>query len=180
MVWALVCSLFRLSSYLYAEIYPAYWKGNSQSQSQGTLAGMSQSRTSNLLDLRTQTRQGTGIHDDSDSDTENLVSRKGKIVKPTRGQAATSQTRARSRPLFLDSDDNELFSLDNDDGILGPEHNEDATTLQSSALKTQELSRRSNPVATKRGTKKAPVIVDDDSDDGTTFKGFRGRKRGTR
>lgn len=105
----------------------------------------------------------------------------------------TTRVDEKARPLFLDSDEdneNEFRALDNgtnDEEVLDKdagEFNNGAMTLQSSTLKTQEPSARqtrsSKPAATKKGTKVAPVIVDDDSDDGATFKGFRGKKRGTR
>jgi len=141
--------------------------------------------------LRTQTtRQGKGpalSSDVSDEDPEDQMPRKGKVAlsqaaKATQDPPGMSQVtppHVEPQPMFLDSDehDNESHSPNND--ILGTEYNEDAT-LQSSALKSQEPSARSKPVSTRRVRKKAPVIVDDDSDDGATFKGFQSRKRGTR
>jgi len=101
---------------------------------------------------------------------------------PTDDQRVT-QNREKAQPLFLgsDKDDNsELYDDDFVDDDLGG-FNDDAMAHQSSTLRTQESSvrqtRSSKPTAAKRGTKKTPVIVDDDSDDGATFKGFRGKRR---
>lgn len=105
--------------------------------------------------------------------------RKGKaaLARATQNPAGTSRvphTEAKSQPLFLDSDDH-------GDASRSPKHDEadndeDAKTLQSSGPKTQKPSARLlKPASTKRA-KRAPVIVDDDSDDGATFKGFRGKK----
>jgi hypothetical protein len=132
---------------------------------------------------------------DSDEDAEGTAYKSKALplqaAKATQNPAGPSQSREKAQPLFFDSDEDdksEFHALNNDEDdeeILDEELNDDAMTLQSSTLKqTREPSARqtrsSKPTTTKRGTKKAPVIVDDDSDDGATFKGFRGKKKGTR
>jgi len=163
---------------------------------------MSQQQAPKQQAVNTQkSRQGRvrGFVVDSDEDAEDPASRKSKAApshaaKANQNRSGSSripQTLEKAQPLFLDSDDDvkdkfPTSNNDDDDSILNEdrEFNDDAMTLQSSTLKTQEPSARqtrsSKPTAARRGTKKAPVIVDDDSDDGATFKGFRGKKRGTR
>ena len=164
---------------------------------------MSQQQAPKQQAVNTQkNRQGRvrGFVVDSDEDAEDPASRKSKAApshaaKANQNRSGSSripQTLEKAQPLFLDSDDDvkdkfPTSNNDDDDSILNEdrgEFNDDAMTLQSSTLKTQEPSARqtrsSKPTAARRGTKKAPVIVDDDSDDGATFKGFRGKKRGIR
>jgi hypothetical protein len=128
---------------------------------------------------------------DSD-EAEDPAPRKSSAV-PSAKAAQNQVTHARDKapPLFFDSDEddkNEFSAPNNEEDLISEENvgefNDDAMTLQSSTLKIQEPSTRqtksSKPTTAKKRTKKTPVIVDDDSDDGATFKGFRGKKRGTR
>ena len=121
------------------------------------------------------------------------LTRVAKGAQNRQGSSRPTQTLEKAQPLFIDSDENDkdefrLLNYDDDhDEIIDDDDrdlNDDAMTLQSNMLKTQKPSARqtrsSKPAATKKGTKKTPVIVDDDSDDGATFKGFRGKKRGAR
>lgn len=88
------------------------------------------------------------------------------------------QPRGKSRPLFLDSDEDEKDELgspiDDEVVIVDDEHDEDAMTLQSESTARQT---RPKPAPVKKTARKTPVILDDDSDDGATFKGFRGKSR---
>lgn len=180
----LVCYL----CFRYVNCYPVYWKGNSQSQSQGSipLTGLSQSQ-SRLPYVHSQTtRQGKGRSCNvagSDEDAGDPVPSNSKVaLKQTTTNSAgifrASHTSAKTQPLFFDSDEQDDESRSLNDGRA--DNDEDAATLQSSDPKSQEPSAPPlRPTLTRR-TKKAPVIVDDDSDDGATFKGFRGKKRGFR
>jgi hypothetical protein len=131
---------------------------------------------------------------DSDEDAVSPTPRKNndtvpsQAAKPADDQRVT-QTYDKAQPLFLDSDknDNSEPHTPNNDDFVDEDlegFDDDAMAYQSSTLRTQEPSARqtrsSKPTATKRGTKKTPVIVDDDSDDGATFKGFRGKRKGAR
>jgi len=165
---------------------------------------MSQARIPKQLEVKNiqATRRGRDrgfVVVDSDDDVKDALPRKSKAVQSQAAKAVqnragpsqVTQTREKAQPLFLDSEhDRDEFCPSNhdddeDDEIVDDrgEFNDDAMTLQSSTLKTQEPSapqtRSSKQMATKRG-KKTPVIVDDESDDGATFKGFRGKKRGAR
>jgi hypothetical protein len=66
--------------------------------------------------------------------------------------------------------DDELDELDGDSRVTI-----DSSTLRSSRS-APKPSRGRSQVPTQAGKRKAPVIVDDDSDEGT-FKGFGARKR---
>jgi len=157
---------------------------------------MSQPRNQKQSSNHTQTsRPGRGrafIVMDSDEDAEcptphtsNAVS--SQVAKPAE-HPVVAQRRGRVQPLFLDSDeddDSEPQPPNDDNAFVDDdleEFNDLAMTAESSTLKTQEASARQTrslrPI--KRGTKKVPVIIDDESDDGATFKGFRGKKRGAR
>jgi hypothetical protein len=155
---------------------------------------MSQPRTQKQPEIRIQTkRPGRGrgfVVVDSEEDVEDPAPHKSNPVPATKVvQNQVLQVDEKAQPLFLDSDEDvdiEFRALINgsNEEVLDKDTGEGAMTLQSSTLKTQEPSARqtrsSKPTAAKKGAKMAPVIVDDDSDDGATFKGFRGRKRGTR
>ena len=154
----------------------AYWKGNSQSQPQSE--GSSQRIATQV---KQSVRRGRGFTVASSDEDQSLPSPKNPVLaKSTQNRSQTgrrTQSRAKSRPLFLDSDD------DKDDEIVLPidqpqpideGHDDDAVTVQS------ESTARSKPTTSNRASKKVPIIVDDDSDDGATFKGFRGKSRGTR
>jgi hypothetical protein len=172
---------------------PAYWKGNSQSQSQGFNAEMSQQRTARQRRVNTRPSGSRAFVVDSNSEGEDVSPRKSDAVPSQATRVApsdedssrVSQSHQAAQPLFLDSDEDIKTEFPADSDFLDEgvgELNDDAQTLQSSTLKTQEPSARqtrsSKGTATKRGSKKMPVIVDDESDDGATFKGFRGKRRG--
>lgn len=157
--------------------HTAYWKGNSQSQlqSEGSVQRIA-------TQVKQPARRGRGFTVASSDEESNLPAQKNLVpAKSTQSESQTkrrTQSRAKSRPLFLDSDD------DNDDEVISPSdqpppidegHDDDAVTLQS------ESTARSKPATSKRASKKKTlIIVDDDSDDGATFKGFRGKSRGAR
>jgi len=83
---------------------------------------------------------------------------------------------SKSQPLFLaESQNSQMVDMD---GLMPEASQEDETppTLKSVEEATPDLTPPSKPASRKRKAK-AAVIVDDDSDDGATFKGFRGRKK---
>lgn len=98
------------------------------------------------------------IINDSDEESDGIPVPKG------RARAKTNNT---AHPLFLDSD-HEKAEPDDSDGY--------ASTLKSTA----QSQKREVPKPPPRAkTKRAPAaVVDDDSDDGAVFKGFKGKKKG--
>ncbi|TDL23405.1 hypothetical protein BD410DRAFT_787229 [Rickenella mellea] len=177
-----------------------YWKGNSQnpsqpqSQSQGgdlssyLQPSQAQNRvrptrtkppSSSQPQTATQRAKGRALRvmdsDESEDEDAAPVRGKGKAspkASQSKGKNAKKTTMDKDQPLFLDDDD------DDDDGdatrdveggqvAVGRESGEyDASTLKSSGEVKSQGGRR----AVK---KKAPVVVDDDSDTGMTFKGRR-------
>jgi hypothetical protein len=109
---------------------------------------------------------------DSDEEEKSVVSQKSKrgssrmgSVKPTR---TTARKSAESTPLFIEDDEDEsqvkIEDSSNSDSD-GP-----TQTLKSTAPSTKRSTRQT-------GGRKAAITSDDDSDDGFTFKGFRGKAR---
>lgn len=86
-----------------------------------------------------------------------------------------------SQPLFFNSDDDVAsYSPKGDDEDLeGGVLSETGMTLQSSAFTSQASPVMLRGVSERR-TRKVPAVADDDSDDGATFQGFRGSRRGVR
>ncbi|KAJ6621877.1 hypothetical protein B0H10DRAFT_1874467 [Mycena sp. CBHHK59/15] len=164
-----------------------YWKGAESprndddfgfTQKRQKQAEKTESKTS-----RAKSKNQTIILDDSEEDVVKVAPKgKSKSSKPpsktevpkkrtTRGASKVPDTPV---ALFFD-DDEEIIQGDGlDYGATLDEHDFGAgQTLQSSA-ETAAPARRSSRMPTKR--KAAPIIVDEDSDDGAVFKGF-GKKR---
>lgn len=99
------------------------------------------------------------IIDDSDEESDGIPVPEGR---------ARAKTKNAAHPLFLDSD-NDKAEPDGSDGY--------ASTLKSTGGRSQkrEVPKPLPKTKTKRA---AAAVVDDDSDDGAVFKGFKGKKKG--
>ncbi|TBU28793.1 hypothetical protein BD311DRAFT_865160 [Dichomitus squalens] len=129
---------------------------------------------------------------------------KSQAVKPPSAQKSTATRATRGKagsqrqPLFIDSDDDvdddgegaagpvdyeqdDDFRMDSDPdvGLYGEEEDDDpAATLKSTARSTRSGTQPSSKAKPATARKKAPaIVVDDDSDDGATFKAFGARSR---
>jgi hypothetical protein len=117
----------------------------------------------------TQTRSQKGkartfLVDDSDEgDVQEVMPRKDKAELPK----APPET---SKPLFLNEATDALEGVDFGDNI----HEDGVQKLELNKNPTSRPSTRARTGAKKKVS--AVVIVDDDSDDGATFKGFTGKK----
>jgi len=113
----------------------------------------------------------------NDSDEEE-VPLKGKFKASSRASSAVPLKRASTRskapfksaPLFLESDEDERQVADDDNEAV-PEDSDEEQTLRSTRTKGTQRTARA-PVK-----KPAPILVDDDSDDGAVFKGFKGKQK---
>lgn len=156
-----------------AEFVPAYWKGNPEHRSQ-------EEADDQYFPSKSQTQSKSKAillpsEDSDDEGDEFPVRQTGKrgtqSQKPTRARGKTPRAKkeeTKPQPLFL-SDDEEM-AVDEDDEI--DELDEDTPTLRSSrSSKTQ----KSQPA---RKAAPAAIVIDDDSDDGTAFKGFGARAKG--
>jgi hypothetical protein len=168
----------------------AYWKTrNSQPQTQSQLQN-----DTFIAPLKaqppTQVLEGKGRTLVAESDEEvvqQVVPRKGsraeslQPVKTRHNTTRSSRGKEKSQPLFLGSDGDEgQIPPSSNNGLAHPAvlENDETSTLQSStSLETQIAPRKSTRKPASKA-KKAPAItvVDDDSDDGATFKGFRGKR----
>lgn len=120
-------------------------------------------------------------------------------TKPVAGSSKTTRTRSSTRtkksiPLFIDSGDDEeeegenfareleAVSEEDEDEV----ENEIGGTLRTDGMRTQGETQsktrgRSGAGGVKRtGSRKIAVVMDDDSDDGVTFKGFAKKTRAKR
>ncbi|KAK7469293.1 hypothetical protein VKT23_003777 [Stygiomarasmius scandens] len=86
-------------------------------------------------------------------------------AKPTRAPAKKSAKSAKSMSLFLEDDEDESQLKNDSDSDDGP-----SQTLKSTAAS-------SKPATRKGASRKAAIVVEDDSDDDFTFKGFKGKSR---
>jgi len=110
-------------------------------------------------------------------------SRAGSAIPPKRA-SSRSKRPAKSKALFLDSDDDvKDVVVEEESHVMDltlQEEDEDQTLRSSAGSKPPARSAAPSRKATRqpaRGKKAMPVIVDDDSDDGAVFKGFRGNKK---
>ncbi|KAF8639022.1 hypothetical protein AX17_001774 [Amanita inopinata Kibby_2008] len=142
-----------------------YWKGG-HSQSQGHHTTTSQPRADTQPRPSRKGRTRAVVADNFDDELEEKPART-KLTKSNEGK--TNRGRKTTRPLFMDSDDDQLG-----DDLNG--NDDDLSTLQSSGGGSQQREAAKPPPRTR--SKKPPVtIVDDDSDDGALFKGFKGKKK---
>ncbi|KAG6917214.1 hypothetical protein DXG01_003419 [Tephrocybe rancida] len=166
---------------------PMYWpEGKSQGQSREDF-GPSQVKAGGKGEGRAQTQTGKSqaplVIDDSDEEIAPIRKAKSKASSRANSTAQTKRTATRSKPpaksqqLFLDDDDDD----DDDDVIQSftsadnevPEDSDEEQTLRS----TRTSMRNTQKPPTRAARKPAPILVDDDSDDGAVFKGFKGKTR---
>ncbi|KAI0925246.1 hypothetical protein AcV7_005531 [Taiwanofungus camphoratus] len=177
-----------------------YWKDSPQmqpsSQPQSHLPG-TRHDPSQTAPSRSQTqRKGRSRTVVVDSEEDNSDFPESAEVKTVQSRASTQTVRARtertrlrekSQPLFMDSEEDEQKDSGKqmlpDDDMLNANIDEDFDddfTLRSSRPKTHSsATRQSSRIATSR---KLPLgaIIDDDSDDEATFKGFGAKRKGKR
>lgn len=109
-------------------------------------------------------------------------SRAGSALPPKRASSRSKEP-AKAKALFLDSDDDIKEVVEEESHVMDltlQEDDEDQTLRSSAGTKSSARSAPPSRKATRqlaRGRKAMPVIVDDDSDDGVVFKGFRGNKK---
>jgi hypothetical protein len=159
----------------------AYWKtGNSHHQSQGEIAPTrKQSEAEAPRQIPPKGRKQLPTTNDTDEGEDvtlpkgrSRVSRAGSVTaalakRPTRSMKSSGAT----NPLFLDSEDEEAIQEEVEAQLATSD--DDTQTLMSSAGTTT----RSKAARAKAPLKKpAPILADDDSDDGV-FKGFRSMKQ---
>jgi hypothetical protein len=103
-------------------------------------------------------------------------SRAGSALPPKRASSRTAKPLAKSQPLFLDSDDEDAIPEDEDKAAAS---DDDELTLRSSAGTNTRSKATQRTTQAPANIKPAPILADDDSDDGV-FKGFKGKTRRTR
>jgi len=156
-----------------------YWKENSQNRSQPTDRTFGEYPT---FPVKSQTQ---GKHkalavpaEDSEEDEDDLAIRSTR--KPTPGPQIGTQTKGRTarakegnpfQPLFLGSGD-EKMAVDDDAEI--DELDEGTPTLQSTYSSKIKKSQNAN----QRKNVPTAVMINDDSDDEATFKGFGVKAKG--
>ncbi|KAG6833175.1 hypothetical protein H0H87_010563 [Tephrocybe sp. NHM501043] len=167
---------------------PSYWRdGKSQEELRDSF-GPSQPKVHVKAKGKTPTQTQTNGRSQApmvidDSDDEIAPIRKGKTKASASSRAssaippkrtARSKAPAQSQPLFLDDDDDdEIQSFDNDEDDM-PEASDEEQTLRSTRTRSTQRPTARGPA--KKPTP-APILVDDDSDDGAVFKGFKGKTR---
>ncbi|KAG6868899.1 hypothetical protein C0993_008197 [Termitomyces sp. T159_Od127] len=162
---------------------PAYWKaGKSQNRHQDEYGLTQTSGATRDEPMQTQPSrsQVPMVLDDSDNDIAPIAPiRRGKSKASSRASSAvppkrtSTRTRAsaKSQPLFLedDEDEDDVHVETNENGA--PENSDEEQTLQSTRT---TRSTRKPPAKAKTSRKKiVPILLDDDSDDGAVFKGFK-------
>ncbi|KAL5522140.1 hypothetical protein ACEPAF_1997 [Sanghuangporus sanghuang] len=130
------------------------------------------------------------IIDDDDEESEELQPH---AIRKTRAAANGKKANGKRQQLFLSDDDedeirsaekeshgDEEFDLDLLDADMSDEEPA-PPTLRSTAQSTADVEKPKAPASpTKRGAKtkkRAAALLEDDSDSGVAFKGFRGRKK---
>lgn len=101
-----------------------------------------------------------------DSDDDDQFPAKPPInmsTRTTKGKTQGSRQEEIFEPLFLSSEDEEATEITKRGG--GDDRDEGTETLRSAHSPRKSRVQRGH-------TKRVTVVVDDDSDDGTTFKGF--------
>lgn len=178
MVWVQVSRLNLSGCFFYFTLIPGYWKGHSQSQSQGDTLVRELPQQQKQEPRGTQIRQakdsGYAATESDDNHPPHRNRYRTQQGEGTKDPKATGSTSKQSQPLFFDDDDDS-------DILKSPKDEDQDENDMTSAHKNQTpatmKSKSSKPIPKKNVTKKAPVIIDDDSDDGVTFKGFRGKNR---
>ncbi|KAF8175759.1 proline-rich protein [Pholiota molesta] len=168
----------------------AYWKnGNSQApgQTQNTVFGsQAQSQANGAIldsqdDFETQPRS-RAVLDDDDFNSQ-PVPRQSRQPPSRKGSAAPKRAATRSKQaakpvsaLFLDSDDDvQIIEEEEQEERVQDVDPDESSTLRSTAQRDPSPKRPTRSSKSKAKVAK-PVIIDDDSDDGIVFKGFKGRK----
>lgn len=91
-----------------------------------------------------------------------------KLPRVTKKKAPSPEEEGNFQPLFLsDDDDNDRMTVDEEEDI---DLDEGTPTLRSS--RTSNKSNQQSQVSKPRNKAAAPIIIEDDSDDDVTFKGF--------
>ncbi|RDX44630.1 hypothetical protein OH76DRAFT_1486923 [Lentinus brumalis] len=179
-----------------------YWKGASQAPPPSQSQSMSQSQPKSSTTLKSTQRSArirpSLVSDDEDEDEPVPKPTKGKGKSQAKSQSKPPSTQSRSsarstrakssqkQPLFIDSDieegdeldDDFQMGLDDDDGF-----GEDDDFGEDEPVATLKSTRETQPSAKGKAAskKKAPaIVVDDDSDDGATFKAIGSRTRSRR
>ncbi|KAH0580358.1 hypothetical protein H2248_001859 [Termitomyces sp. 'cryptogamus'] len=163
---------------------PGYWKGGKSQDRHVDEYGLTQTQAAIKNEEPTQTRpsrsQAPMVIDDSDEDIAPIRRGKSKVSSratsavPPKRTSARSKAPAKSQPLFLEEDEDEDGVQASNNGGDVPDDSDDEQTLRS----TRTRSTQKPPAKAKASTRKAvPILVDDDSDDGAVFKGFKGKRR---
>ncbi|KAI0357044.1 hypothetical protein OH77DRAFT_1476410 [Trametes cingulata] len=169
-----------------------YWKGTSQgpapsqSYSQAKMESEPEKSTTQRSTQRSSRSRPTLVSDEEERNDETFAPSKppsrlksqAKATKSQESKPSTSQVSARKssqkQPLFvgsdIDEDDERGLGMELD-VVLGSD--EDGDGLEST-LRSSEARGRVASAGQKRN---APLVVDDDSDDGATFKALGARTR---
>lgn len=162
----------------------AYWKsGNAQNQSQVDSAPTkkrTEVKGESPKRIAPKRRNQALVINDSDDSDETVALRKGRSRAPSRADSlapgvakrTTRSTKASgpTNPLFLHFDDEDAIHEEAEPQLATSDN--DTQTLMSSAG-TAKVTRAKGPLKAK---KPAPILADDDSDDGV-FKGFRSKRQ---
>lgn len=163
---------------------PSYWKsGNAQNQSQVDSAPTkkrTEVKGESPKRIAPKRRNQALVINDSDDSDETVALRKGRSRAPSRADSlapgvakrTTRSTKASgpTNPLFLHFDDEDAIHEEAEPQLATSDN--DTQTLMSSAG-TAKVTRAKGPPKAK---KPAPILADDDSDDGV-FKGFRSKRQ---
>jgi hypothetical protein len=165
----------------------AYWKtGNAQHQSQGDFdptMKQTEAKAKAPRQIPPKGRNQALIINDSDDSDEIVAYRRGRSrassragsVAPALPKKPVRSTKASGavNPLFLDSEDEEAIKEEVEAQLVASD--DDTQTLMSSAGTTTR-SRATRTKTLPKTKKPAPILADDDSDDGV-FKGFRSKRK---
>ena len=178
MVWVQVTRPNLSACFFLLTSMSGYWKGHSQSQSQGDALAREPPQQQSQESIGTQIRPAKDSgYAATESDDEHPPRQRRYMTQQGAGTKDQRAAIKPSHPLFFDDDSDILKSLkdeDQDERILD---NIASTSTHKNQTPAAMNLGSSKPIPRKRVTKKAPVIVDDDSDDGATFKGFRTKNR---
>ncbi|KAH7102487.1 hypothetical protein BKA62DRAFT_699695 [Auriculariales sp. MPI-PUGE-AT-0066] len=175
----------------------AYWsKSQSQSQSQADDTFIS------VSDKKQRLLGKIVLHVDSDDDEESFApsSAKGRAGKASASTQSQSQSTTRGtsskhskaasqktqQPLFLaDPDDDDIRDADELDMDMDAEPTMTNGTQRKQQVTQSKINANGTSSRTKistsaSGGRHGPIAVDDDSDEGMTFKGFSSKKTGSR
>ncbi|KAG6872820.1 hypothetical protein C0995_006302 [Termitomyces sp. Mi166 len=158
---------------------PAYWKGGKFHDRHQDGYGLTQTQAG-IKDEPKQSQptrsQVPMVIDDSDEDVAPI--RRGKSRASSRASSAAppkrtytrSKAPAKSQPLFLEEDEDEDDSNNSDDAL---EDSDKEQTVRSTRTRSAQKPAAEAKAPIKRA---ALLLVDDDSDDGAVFKGFKRRR----